>query len=106
MNEVNLPAIEPVTDEDVMVARLTAANGWRPIETAPKDTLVLVHCQYAGEPAIARLTDAGWKLGVEHHETKCGTYCLGGSPGGYATFVTHWMPLPAAPSGTKENGDG
>ena len=44
MNEVNLPAIEPVTDEDVMVARLTAANGWRPIETAPRDgTVVLFH---------------------------------------------------------------
>ena len=79
MNEVNRPAIEPVTDEDVMVARLTAANGWRPIETAPRDgTVVLFHVPSERLPSMCRADDLLAK-----------PYWLRGA--------THWMPLPAPP---------
>ncbi len=75
MNEVNLPAIEPVTDEDVMVARLTAANGWRPIETAPKDGKRVLLSWPSTLVTVGQISNL--RAGAE--------------------WPTHWMPLPAPP---------
>jgi hypothetical protein len=69
------------------VAPLYLGNsGWRPIESAPPETVVLVggNC-YA---AIGR-----------RHLAACGTY-VWKTPGGayFMNDPTHWMPLPEPPS--------
>jgi len=94
-----LPAIEPVTDEDVMVARLTAANGWRPIETAPKDGTWFLAIS-AGEhkwtgakfrPVIVAITPEGDYIADDISDE-------------FVEFepselpLTHWMPLPKEPT--------
>lgn len=76
------------------IAAYIAAQGWRPIETAPKDwTHVLVVDD--GTVGEARWTDDGWYWGSDHSS----------NPWSCLLNPTHWMPLPAAPSGTKENSD-
>ncbi len=61
------------------VARLTAANKWRPIKTAPKDgTVILIHVPNARLPSMARADDLLAK-----------PYWLEGA--------SHWMPLPEPP---------
>lgn len=76
------------------IAAFIAAQGWRPIETAPKDwTHVLVVDD--GTVGEARWTDDGWYWGSDHSS----------NPWSCLLNPTHWMPLPAAPSGTKENSD-
>lgn len=73
------------------IAAFIAAQGWRPIETAPKDwTHVLVVDD--GTVGEARWTDDGWYWGSDHSS----------NPWSCLLNPTHWMPLPAAPSGTKE----
>ncbi len=64
--------------------------GWQPIETAPKDTKVLVYVPRLQEITVAYLAeyycdgDWGW-----HYE---------GAEALTIDFpVTHWMPLPAPP---------
>jgi len=62
---------------------------WQPIETAPKETCVLVFAQ--GRQYVAEYCDgdADWWWYVT--DNKNGPYPLrGGSP-------TYWMPLPAPP---------
>ena len=67
------------------VARLTAANKWRPIKTAPKDgTVILIHVPNARLLSMARADDLLAK-----------PYWLEGA--------SHWMPLPEPP---KENSNG
>lgn len=51
---------------------------WRPIETAPKDDLVLVAWK-------VRMTDVGawWEFEIERADS--------------IDYATHWMPLPEPP---------
>ena len=78
-------------------------EGWRPIETAPKDGSKVM--LYLGAPwsctDIARWFSPweNWERGDELPDTKVDEYCGIGS-----AVPTHWMPLPAAPSiiATKE----
>lgn len=56
---------------------------WRPIKTAPKDTLVLVYHRAGGEIVIAK-DDDGWATGSLGLSLR-------------RSDVTHWMPLPAFP---------
>ena len=85
-----LPAVqvEPVTDEDVMVARLTAANGWRPIESAPNTSdVVLFFCRESRTRQSVHITRADDYYNGAHWRKE----------------ATHWMPLPEPP---KENSNG
>jgi len=62
-----------------------AADGWMPIESAPKDTMILVGPTKRMDMCVARLTERdGW-------ETE--------TPGEWVAIYTptHWMPLPAVP---------
>ena len=76
------------------LARLSAADEWRPIATAP-----------AHGVRVLATWDNTWSKGGEHIEV-----CEAGERGEWfysfdcdspATEPTHWMPLPAAPT-TKE----
>lgn len=78
-------------------------DGWKPIETVPKDgTQVIIKCSggrvatafYDGKPFVGE----GWHVVVP---------CLGGFGSGTDTFIyfpedmpTHWMPLPT-PTNTE-----
>ena len=72
-------------------------NEWQPIETAPKDTTVLIHWAeskgYNGHTGIGGLADCeedGF-LWYEDHGADSGETCL--------EDPTHWMPLPEPPAG-------
>lgn len=79
-------------------------DGWKPIETVPKDgTQVIIKCS-GGRVATAFYDDKpfvgeGWHVVVPF---------LGGVGSGTDTFIyfqedmpTHWMPLPSAPTNTE-----
>ena len=80
------------------VARLTAANGWQPIETAPRDGSWFL----AVSAGVDKRTGRPWQPGIvainadgdyvpdDFHEDYF-TVCANEWP------VTHWMPLPAPP---------
>lgn len=83
-----------------------AAQGWQPIETAPKDgTPVDLFsqygrrwCNYRWDKQIRRgmWSDAAYAHRVWHDRP-----CM------YEASVTHWMPIPSAPvSGSTEDGNG
>lgn len=106
-------------DDDNLAATIRAlagepqAEGWKPIETAPKDgTVVDLH---DGEP---RWTDCYWGL-PEHCCGEAGQYCDSDwhrlKPGWVDSArnemlddtgdpPTHWRPLPAPPSGGRDEG--
>ena len=77
------------------LARLSAADEWRPIATAP-----------AHGVRVLATWDNTWSKGGEHIEV-----CEAGERGEWfysfdcdspATEPTHWMPLPAAPTTTED----
>jgi hypothetical protein len=61
-------------------------QGWLPISTAPKDQDILV-CQ-----------SANGIIDVAYGVNEYGDWKTGVSPMDYITDITHWMPLPAAPT--------
>ena len=74
-------------------------GGWQDISTAPKDGTV-VDLFY---PERGRLTDATWgPTGWGRHEWR-GSHTVRMVP---SEKPTHWMPLPAAPTGDARNGKG
>jgi hypothetical protein len=64
-------------------------GGWRPIESAPEERLVLLYMALPGEPLgfdIGWLEDGDWMLSSKDNE-----------PADVAQ-PTHWQPLPAPPA--------
>jgi hypothetical protein len=68
-------------------------QGWRPIDTAPEDSDVLVFSPAWGA-LIARLN-------AEHDEWSSRMQCPA-SLAGEREQPTHWMPLPPPPEGATE----
>lgn len=110
----NLPAMEcavnaikeltqsPISQNEQQTKQIP--DGWKPIETVPKDgTQVIIKCS-GGRVATAFYDDKqfvgeGWHVVVPF---------LGGFGSGTDTFIyfqedmpTHWMPLPPAPTNTE-----
>lgn len=89
---------------DVDRARALLGDGWKPIETAPKDgTTILLWSEYMSEPCTGawgtqshgRLGwnakhDGMWVVESEHD--------LSGTTYKEIAVATHWCPLPAPPS--------
>ena len=77
-----LPIIGEVTRDAARaaIAALDAVRGWRPIETAPDDGIVLVS---DGKTVTTVLSDARWWRFIRQEGT--------------LLRWTHWMPLPPAP---------
>jgi len=85
-------------------------GGWQDISTAPKDGTPLlagsihhsdreVVCWQDGLPSGSMDTDAEWEGWVNDGPHKDRFYA---NP----RYFTHWMPLPAAPTGDARNGKG
>lgn len=89
---------------DISPPKQAIQEGWKPIETVPKDgTQVIIKCS-GGRVATAFYDDKpfvgeGWHVVVPF---------LGGFGSGTDTFIffpedmpTHWMPIPTAPTNTE-----
>lgn len=77
---------------DRIEAALQDREGWRPIETAPKDGSYILVTN--GEPDgcfVVCWYDEGWCYEVHRHDGAV-----------HMNTATHWMPLPAAPTGGSE----
>ena len=57
---------------------------WQPIETAPKDTAVLLWL--------------GWRLEIGHFNTGLGRWAANWDHRALEVPATHWMPLPSPPT--------
>lgn len=83
---------------DVLEQAAPSVPQWQPIETAPKDgTVVLLLEGHETEPFIGRWNDfrSRWVASTYHYDTD-GNACVIDRV--YSEGVTHWMPLPAAPT--------
>lgn len=69
------------------LSALTSPVGWQDIESAPKDGISVLVCQSRNGIVKA----AYWSQAYNHWSVSAG-------PMGYLDEVTHWMPLPAAPT--------
>jgi len=76
---------------DAILALTNSDDGWRPIETAPRDTDVLLYC-----PRLALSNPERIELGqaVMTHGQERGW--------SYHSWATHWMPLPSLPNPTTQ----
>ena len=74
-----------------MMHEEVSVNDWQPIETAPSDTVVLVHSAHHGYALAHKLLGAG----------KPWTMYIAGQPMLLQPLLkwhpTHWMPLPETP---------
>ena len=98
--DMGVPVTEPEPEPEPVA--------WRPIETAPKGRIVLVHYKnqlgngrtmraryYLPETLESDTTESGWSDEGWYEESEAYEYLmpLDGDP-------THWMPLPPAPDTT------
>ncbi len=67
------------------------AEGWRPIETAPKEGVFLVYMPDEARPAL-RVQVANWRPNVK---------VVGGLFSFDCAPITHWMPLPPPPTSAE-----
>ena len=77
---------------------------WQPIETAPRDTRVLLYAE-EGEEGIVTGKENGY-VGMDgeyrEHWFMFDGYDLGDSDYLRMIVPTHWMPLPEPPKGEKD----
>ena len=111
MSRIELTELERAKMAEAGRQSIACTNGWRPIETAPKDgTLVLVYntlnngtiTSINGKIAVARyghqhdgLEESLWEYGTYYSENSKD------NQGAYLISATHWMPLPKPPEGQK-----
>jgi hypothetical protein len=77
----------PVKKNDLRA--LVAAVTWQPIETAPKDRIILV--TGANGLRIDQVIWGGWELDNTHN------WCDADGDRHPNAAITHWMPLPEPP---------
>lgn len=86
-----------MTDPDTMPADGSGEadpNGWRPIETAPKDgTLVLIFAALGNPAAFEGVLLAAYGRTDDNGED---WWAL--DSGGWVKSPSHWMPLPPPPT--------
>jgi hypothetical protein len=91
-------ATRPADEAAISVASSPEAsipNAWQPIDTAPKDRVVLLYVPDMGnwpdDPAIVTAIWGDGQGWVDNGMAHCATY---GHP-------THWMPLPEPPQSER-----
>ena len=80
----------------------SSSNGWRPIETAPRDgtSIILYTDERNARPYLTSLVIAGWNSG-------CSFWANGHAETGWSEdHFTHWMPCPPGPGDTGKKGEG
>lgn len=108
------PSLDPVNDSyrsayeaadsafrQALSALGAGGDGWRPIETAPNDELVLLWCE--GTEYVERGCHVGRMAWMS-----TGRFPIVGATlySTSARAFTHWQPLPAAPQGRQESKNG
>lgn len=74
------------------------AAGWVPIETAPKDgSYLLLWEQYSETPFVGYWSGGSWSVSHEHVDAE-GGWDGANVVDALSMPITHWMPLPPAPS--------
>ena len=74
------------------------AAGWVPIETAPKDgSYLLLWEQYSEAPFVGYWSGGSWSVSHEHVDAE-GGWDGANVVDALSMPITHWMPLPPAPS--------
>lgn len=79
------------------IAAMGSREGWRPIETAPKDGTAIRVLSRSGKQyvAVPHCKYSGW----EKDPIDCMTWqCAPGHGATYSIHATHWRPLPAPPA--------
>lgn len=73
------------------IEQARAANGWMPIETAPKDGTPILVLKKGFHPAVARWLEGQWMTANAEANYSNGNPC-------YLEWnLTHWQPLPIPP---------
>jgi hypothetical protein len=78
---------------------------WQPIETAPKDKIVLLAHEYSGMRLVTQCAYSfkkGFWWPVSEYQAICeSVHPTGAAIAFMVTSPTHWMPLPQPPKVTK-----
>lgn len=70
---------------------------WQPIETAPRETLILLRIQFSEVPMVGTWDGRRVYADTEHYEISCASYCYGGTPATAShTVPTAWAALPSS----------
>ena len=78
------------------------AEGWRPIETAPKDgTYLLLWEQYSTNPFVGCWAFGVWAVSHEHVDAEGGWDGANVVDSISQERITHWMPLPNPPTSAE-----
>ena len=78
------------------------AEGWRPIETAPKDgTYLLLWEQYSTNPFVGCWAFGVWAVSHEHVDAEGGWDGANVVDSISQERITHWMPLPLPPTSAE-----
>lgn len=98
-SELLLASAEPFDKACLLVLKLEAENAelqrqlsereWQPIDTSPEDCDILVLGNNYGDAT------KGWHCMVARRD---GSTVIDTAEGNELAFITHWMPLPPAPS--------
>lgn len=83
-----------MTDNQTGSAGVTVENGWMPIETAPKDQLILVYTPDARWRGAKGVTFGYAHSDYNGHKE---VISLDGVAGPTGFRPTHWQPLPTPP---------
>ena len=88
--------------EALLAAPPTAqAEGWRPIETAPKDgSYLLLWEQYSDAPFVGYWSGGSWSVSHEHVDAE-GGWDGANVVDALSMPITHWMPIPAPPTSAE-----
>ena len=77
------------------------AEGWRPIETAPKDgSYLLLWEQYSDAPFVGYWSGGSWSVSHEHVDAE-GGWDGANVVDALSMPITHWMPIPAPPASAE-----
>lgn len=77
------------------------AEGWRLIETAPKDgSYLLLWEQYSDAPFVGYWSGGSWSVSHEHVDAE-GGWDGANVVDALSMPITHWMPIPAPPTSAE-----
>jgi hypothetical protein len=104
MNEENAQAIVASvnflrTHSAEIAGALRDADGWQPIESAPRDGTLVFLWDAREQDEIDRVAVGKWLGPEDHHSIPGGMWAYRVDTMWWQFFPTHWMPIPDDPNG-------